>query len=54
MKYRANFYDKNSDEFRSFTIEDAVDENDAECQAAVRADELKWPESFRLGDVEEI
>lgn len=52
-KYRANFFDKNGDEFRSLIVE-AKNENDAEDKAETEANQRGWPESFRLGDVEEI
>ena len=52
-KYRANFFDKNSDEFRSFYVE-AGNENDAEHAAEAKADKRGWPDSFKLGDVEKV
>lgn len=51
-RYRVNFFDKNGDEYRSITVE-AESESDAEDKAATEADKRGWPNSFRLGDVEE-
>ena len=53
MKYRANFYDKYSDETRSLTVE-ADDEDSAEDKACEKANSLNWPSGFRLADVEEL
>ena len=51
-KYRANFFDKNSDEFRAITVE-ADTEKQAEEKATQEADRRGWPDNFKLGDVEE-
>jgi len=52
-RYRANFFDKNGDESRSFTVE-ADSEQQAEDKATAEADKRGWPNSFKLGDVEEV
>ena len=52
-RYCANFFDKNGDETRSITVE-ASSNVEAEEKAIKEADNRKWPESFRLGDVEVI
>jgi len=52
-RYRANFYDKNSDETRTLTVE-APNEDKAEDAACTEADKRGWSNSFRLGDVEEV
>jgi len=51
-RYRANFFDNNSDEFRSLYVE-ADSEQQAENNATAEANKRGWPESFKLGDVEE-
>lgn len=52
MKWRVNFFDKNSDEARSLVV-DADDEISAEETAEKEADERGWPASFRIADAEE-
>ena len=52
-RYRANFFDKSSDEFRSFYVE-AKNESSAEDEAEAEADRRGWSSSFRLGDVEKM
>ena len=52
-RYRVNFFDKDSDEFRSITVE-AANEDEAEDKAVDRVGEENWPSSFRVGDVEEL
>lgn len=53
MKYKANFFDKNSDETRTLTVH-AKTEDEAETKAEDEADARQWPRSFKLADVEEI
>jgi len=51
--FRVNFSDKNGDEFRSLTVE-AADELDAENRGCEEADNRGWPQSFKMGDVEQV
>lgn len=53
MEWRVNFFDKNSTETRSLIVT-ADNEEDAEADAVFEADARGWPESFRLGDAEQI
>lgn len=52
-KYRVFFYDNNSDETRSITVE-AANEDEAEDKAVDRVGEENWPSSFRVADAEEV
>ena len=49
-RYRAHFFDKNSDELRSFYVE-AKNESFAEDEAEAEADRRGWPSNFRLNYV---
>jgi hypothetical protein len=52
-RYRVNFYDKNSTETRSLTVE-AENEVLAEDRAQEQAKAADWPSSFVLSDSEEL
>ena len=53
MKFRVNFFDKNSDETRSFYVH-ANDKQEAEDIADKEADRRGYPKSFKIADVELI
>jgi hypothetical protein len=53
MLWKVNFFDKNSDETRTLTVE-ASDDMEAEEIAENKANELGWNRSFRIADAQEI
>ena len=53
MKWRVNFFDKYSSETRSLTV-NADNEDEAESKAEIEADNLGWPNNFKLADAEEL
>jgi hypothetical protein len=55
MKWRVNFFDKNSSEIRSITVTvDADNEEQAESKACRIVDNLGWANNFKLADEEEL
>jgi hypothetical protein len=53
MKWRVNFFDKNSSETRSITV-DADNEEQAELKACIEVNNLGWANNFKLADAEEL
>ena len=52
-RFQVLFCDKNSSETRQIAVE-ATTSEEAETKACDYADENKWPESFRVEEIEEI
>jgi hypothetical protein len=53
MKWRVNFFDKNSSETRSLTV-NADNEEEAESKAEIEADNLGWSNNFKIADAEKL
>ena len=50
-RWRVHFYEKNGDETRSLVV-DAVDEEDAESQGELEANNRGWPSTFKVSGAE--